>query len=81
MLRKERCWDPEYSKKSLKSRGVLLKGLLKVAILAKKSEKISKSKKKQKTTETKTIHAFQNEFPKIKKQEKTEHIPQKKQRT
>ena len=82
MLRKERCWDPEYSKKSLKSPGVLLKGLLKVAILAKKSEKISKSKKKtQKTTETKTIHAFQNEFPKIKKQEKTEHIPQKKQRT
>ena len=46
MLRKERCWDPEYSKKSLKSPGVLLKGLLKVAILAKKSEKISKSKKK-----------------------------------
>ena len=40
--------------------------------------KSQKEKKYQKTTETKTIHAFQNEFQKIEKQEKTEHIPQKK---
>ena len=76
MLRKERCWDPKYSKKSLKSPGVLLKGLLKVAILAKKSEKsLKKSKKYQKT-----IHAFQNRKKRNKfhKKSKENNIFQKK---
>ena len=56
---------------SLKSPGILLKGLLlKVAILAKKkTEKLSKkSKKYRKTTEK--IHAFQNEFQNQKKNAK-----------
>jgi hypothetical protein len=68
---------------SLQSPGVLLKGLLlKAAVLAKKkSEKFSKIQKYIKKQLTKTIHAFQNEFQKIKTQEtlgKTEQIPEKK---
>ena len=79
MLRKEKCWDPKYSKKSLKSPGVLLKGLLKVAILAKKSEKISKSKKniKKQLKQKQSTHSKTNS-KKLKNRKKTEHIPQKK---
>jgi hypothetical protein len=47
----------------------------------KKSEKFSKIQKYIKKQLTKTIHAFQNEFQKIKTQEtlgKTEQIPEKK---
>ena len=53
---------------SLKSPGILLKGLLlKVAILAKKlKNKFSKNQKHIKKQLKKTIHPFQNEFQKIK---------------
>ena len=64
---------------SLKSPGILLKGLLlKVAILAKK--KLKKSQKFKKISKNIDNPRIPNEFKKKKKkQEKTEQIPQKKQ--